>query len=132
MVSASGCLSRWRGRAGRVAVASKNIDRFIAPVTNAGQDMPSRVDPGTLETAFYAAGLRTGEDVVFDHYYVNKNPQPTGEHEVHCDGCDYLPEPQHREYLGYYSTCQEAVRAAKELYHNVDGCYHCSRECHSR
>ena len=26
-----------------------------------------------------------------DHYYVNKNAQSNGDHEVHKENCDYLP-----------------------------------------
>ena len=35
-------------------------------------------------------------------YYVNTNAQSTGEHEVHKDGCQRMPEPQNRIYLGYF------------------------------
>jgi hypothetical protein len=65
-------------------------------------------------------------------YYVNKNAQSTGEHEVHEDGCSYLPEPENRQYLGVFSNCKDAVREAKNYYDNVDGCYFCSPKCHTR
>jgi len=65
-------------------------------------------------------------------YYVNKNPQPTGEHEVHAEGCDYLPRSENRIYLGNFVDCADAVRAAREIYRNVDGCYYCIRDCHTR
>ncbi|RJP61089.1 MAG: hypothetical protein C4539_20410 [Ignavibacteriales bacterium] len=65
-------------------------------------------------------------------YYVNKNDQSTGEHEVHKDGCTYLPEEQNRKYLGVYSNCQDAIKEAKKDYYNVDGCYYCCYECHKR
>lgn len=67
-----------------------------------------------------------------DYYYVNKNAQPTGEHEVHTDKCSYLPEERNREYLGYFSTCKEAIIEANKKYSNVDGCYYCSNDCHTR
>ncbi len=65
-------------------------------------------------------------------YYVNKNAQPTGEHEVHEETCSYLPSPNNRKDLGEFSSCHGAVQRAKELYSNVDGCYYCCKPCHTR
>lgn len=66
------------------------------------------------------------------NYYVNKNAQPTGEHEVHNSSCSYLPDENNRIYLGNFTSCKDAVREAKKHYANVDGCYYCSRECHTK
>ncbi len=63
-------------------------------------------------------------------YYVNKIAQPNGDHEVHKDGC--IKMPSNRKYLGNYTNCFEAVRAAKEDYPTANGCWICSRECHTR
>ncbi len=65
-------------------------------------------------------------------YYVNKNAQDTGEHEVHASGCSYMPNPENKIYLGSFDNCHEAVKKAKEYYSNVDGCFYCSKECHTR
>lgn len=65
-------------------------------------------------------------------YYVNKNAQPTGEHEVHTSSCSYLPSAENRIYLGAFNSCAEVVREARKYYSNVDGCYHCCRYCHTR
>lgn len=65
-------------------------------------------------------------------YYVNKSAPSTGEHEVHTSDCNYIPEPENRTYLGKFDTCQDAINKAKEYYINVDGCYYCARECHTR
>jgi len=46
-------------------------------------------------------------------YYVNKNAQPTGEHEVHKDDCSFLPDSENRIYLGYFDNCKDAVNEAK-------------------
>lgn len=67
-----------------------------------------------------------------DYYYVNKNAQPTGEHEVHKSSCNHLPDTSNCIGLGYFSNCADAVKKAKEHYSNVDGCYHCCRPCHTR
>ena len=64
-------------------------------------------------------------------YYVNKNAQANGDHEVHRSGCSYMPEPENRVYLGEFSTCQAAVREARKHYRQANGCYYCSNACHT-
>ena len=70
--------------------------------------------------------------VIMDHYYVNKNAQPTGEHEVHMGSCSYLPDADNRIYLGFFLNCSDAIREAKKYFPNVDGCYYCCPNCHTR
>lgn len=65
-------------------------------------------------------------------YYVNKNAQPTGEHEVHKEGCAWMPEPQNLLRLGYFLGAKEAVRAARYYFDNVDGCYYCCNVAHTK
>lgn len=65
------------------------------------------------------------------YYYVNKNAQSTGEHEVHKEDCSDLPDSSNRIGLGYFSSCKEAVKEAKKHYDNVDGCYYCCKPCHT-
>lgn len=65
-------------------------------------------------------------------YFVNQNAQATGEHEVHSENCFWLSLVTNKLYLGDFSSCAEAVRAARKYYLNVDGCIHCCRECHRR
>ncbi|TNE36007.1 MAG: hypothetical protein EP347_12110 [Alphaproteobacteria bacterium] len=65
------------------------------------------------------------------HYYVNKNEQDNGDHEVHTDGCPHPPDPWNRHDLGYHDNCQAAVRAAKKIYPQSNGCYYCCNECHT-
>ena len=65
-------------------------------------------------------------------YCVNKNAQPTGEHEVHKEGCDWLPDPENQVDLGDHSNCHAAVEAAKRYYDNVDGCAYCCPDCNKR
>ena len=64
-------------------------------------------------------------------YYVNKNAQSNGDHEVHKSGCTYLPSTENRLYLGNFSNCHDAVREAKKHYAQSNGCYYCSYECHT-
>lgn len=67
-----------------------------------------------------------------EYYYVNKNAQPTGEHEVHTKTCKFLPDINNRIDLGFFATCLDAIREAKKHYSNVDGCYYCSPKCHKK
>ena len=64
-------------------------------------------------------------------YYVNKNAQSNGDHEVHTGDCSFLPDPQNRLYLGYFSNCHDAVRKAKKTYPQSNGCFYCSYACHT-
>lgn len=64
-------------------------------------------------------------------YYVNKQAQANGDHEVHKDGCNYMPSQSNQQFLGDFATCYEAVREAKRYYSRSNGCYFCSRECHT-
>ncbi|WP_366011178.1 hypothetical protein [Kosmotoga sp.] len=65
-------------------------------------------------------------------YYVNKNAQTTGEHEVHTEDCEHLPDTNNRIYLGRFDNCHDAIKKAKNYYDNVDGCYYCCYSCHKK
>ena len=65
-----------------------------------------------------------------DKYYVNKNAQETGEHEVHISSCSWFPNE--RIYLGEFSDCRDAIKEAKKHYNNVDGCFYCCVKCHTK
>ena len=64
-------------------------------------------------------------------YYVNKNAQSNGDHEVHKEDCLWLPDVVNRTYLGNFTNCYDAVREARKHFMKVNGCYHCSIECHT-
>jgi hypothetical protein len=66
-----------------------------------------------------------------ESYYVNKQAQSNGDHEVHVASCNFLPNLENREYLGIFSSCYEAVREAKKKYPKADGCYFCCNSCHT-
>lgn len=66
-----------------------------------------------------------------DYYYVNKNAQANGDHEVHTESCTYLPSVENRLYVGYFNSCAGAVLEAKKKYPKSNGCYYCSRACHT-
>lgn len=69
---------------------------------------------------------------MYKRFYVNPSAQPTGEHEVHAEGCYYLSLISNPIPLGSYLTCQDAVRTAKNAGFIVDGCFYCCKECHNR
>ena len=68
-------------------------------------------------------------------YYINRNQQNNGDHEVHESSCQHVPSIQNRIYLGSFYNCKEAVDEAKRIYpskkEKINGCYHCSNECHT-
>jgi hypothetical protein len=64
-------------------------------------------------------------------FYVNKNAQSNGDHEVHESGCSWMPAEKNRIYLGSFDNCHEAVEEAKKHYEQVNGCYHCSNPCNT-
>lgn len=66
-----------------------------------------------------------------DYYYVNKNAQPNGDHEVHTTNCIFLPSVNNRLLLGYLAGCSEAVSEARKIYKQSNGCLYCCRACHT-
>jgi hypothetical protein len=66
------------------------------------------------------------------HYLVNDRAQPTGEHEVHETICSHLPDSSNRRPLGWHADCHSAVRAARQIYANSDGCAFCCPACHRK
>ena len=64
-------------------------------------------------------------------YYVNKNAQDNGDHEVYRMNCQFMPEEENRIYLGNFSSCRPAVKEARGYFPQANGCYFCSRECHT-
>jgi len=66
------------------------------------------------------------------HYYVNKQAQPNGEHEVHVPRCTYVAEGEDAVHLGTFVNCKEALQAAHAYYEKVNGCAWCCQDCHSR
>ena len=63
-------------------------------------------------------------------YYVNKNKQSNGDNEVHKLGCSFFPKTNY-EYLGDYNYCSAAVVMAISKGYKANGCFYCSKECHT-
>lgn len=64
-------------------------------------------------------------------YYVNRNAQSNGDHEVHQLGCSFMPDDDNRIYLGDFNSCGPAVSEAKRHYRQSNGCYYCANACHT-
>lgn len=66
-------------------------------------------------------------------YYVNKNPQPNLDHEVHKEWCYWLSliAKEDRIDLWDFDNCKSAVTKAKTYYTYSDGCAHCCPGCHT-
>jgi hypothetical protein len=64
-------------------------------------------------------------------YYVNKNAQSNGDHEVHKQDCTYLPLLENRTHLGDFASCAPAVSEARKHYRQVNGCRFCAKPCHT-
>lgn len=64
-------------------------------------------------------------------YYVNKQAQANGDHEVHNEDCWHIPKLENCEYLGRFNNCFDAVAEAIKTYPKANGCKHCSEECHT-
>lgn len=82
-----------------------------------------------LALALAPAPAQTTAAGTADGYYVNRNAQPDGDHEVHKASCSYFPAQKNRLYLGDFRSCDAAVREARKHYPQADGCYYCAREC---
>jgi hypothetical protein len=76
--------------------------------------------------------IRKGVKRVKHVYLVNVNPDENGYHEVHRSDCKYKPKYPNGYPLTPCNNCHEALDQARRLYDKVDGCGHCSKECHER
>ena len=65
-------------------------------------------------------------------YYLNKNSQSTGEHEIHKETCYRRPDAMNEIFLGYFYNASDAKKEAKRYFDNIDGCYYCCLEIHRK
>ncbi len=67
---------------------------------------------------------------MYKHYYINDNAQSNGDHEVHAEGCRWMPDLSNRTYLGYLVSSFAAISIArlKFPYWKIDGCAYCCPE----
>lgn len=66
-----------------------------------------------------------------EEYYINKNAQSNGEHEVHTASCSCLESIENKEDLGAFFSCQSAVQEAERRGYQANGCQTCCPSCHT-
>ena len=64
-------------------------------------------------------------------YWVGRDAKPNGDHEMHVASCSRMPSAGEMLELGEFVTCYGAMSAAHTRYWQVNGCAHCSRDCHT-
>ena len=71
------------------------------------------------------------QETAIKKYYINKNAQANGDHEVHLPSCKWFPASKNRVYLGEFNNCRDAIIKGKKKYSSADGCAHCLPKCHT-
>ncbi len=68
-----------------------------------------------------------------EDFYLNKNKQANGDHEVHRSTCYWLPADINREYLGRFTSSFAAILQARAVHGawRINGCAHCCPESHT-
>ena len=62
-------------------------------------------------------------------YRVNKRTDNPGNHnEVHQEGCQHYDMVDYKA-LGQHSSCESALKEAKETYSKADCCHTCCNSC---
>lgn len=61
------------------------------------------------------------------YYYVDKNVQKNGEHQVHTSSCVFLPDSPNIIGVGSFSSSSEAVEEAKEFFSVAASCSYCCK-----
>jgi hypothetical protein len=61
-----------------------------------------------------------------EEYFVNRNSQINGKHEVHKESCFFLSIEKNRISLGLFCNAQDALKKAKEIYPAAEVCSFCT------
>ena len=70
--------------------------------------------------------LAHSENTTMLRYFVNRNAQRDGDHEVHAETCSWLMLAMRKVDLGVHASCQEAVEKARQTYPRSRECCWCS------
>ena len=65
-------------------------------------------------------------------YYVNRNSQSGGEHEIHTKGCSHPPLKKNRIPLKGTNLREWKREGKKKNISNMDGCGHCNKKYHTK
>ncbi len=63
-------------------------------------------------------------------YYVAIRPQTNDQHNVHKEGCPFLPEAARRIFLGIFQSPKDAVEEGSKYFSRSNKCLFCSKEHH--
>lgn len=65
-------------------------------------------------------------------YILNLNAQSNGDYEVHETICTWKPISNYED-LGYFPSCTDAVIEARRRHPSkrINGCFYCSKSCHT-
>lgn len=64
------------------------------------------------------------------HYYVKIEANDRGDHVVHAESCQFLPNEDGRKALGDDANCETAMKHARDEFDPVQGCQTCAPGCH--
>jgi hypothetical protein len=62
-------------------------------------------------------------------YYVKTEPNDRGDHVVHAETCQYVPNAENRKALGDAASCETAIRRAADDFDPVKGFHTCCPDC---
>jgi hypothetical protein len=91
----------------------------------AGIDGAKDMQKWELLEALSEAGETPGQGGGAKHYYVKTEANQRGEHVVHSEACQYLPNEENRKALGEAAKPETAVDRAAEQFDRVKGCATC-------
>jgi hypothetical protein len=64
-------------------------------------------------------------------YFVCRSEHENGDHVVHVDGCSSIDDSSDMIDIGMHDTCEAALREAKQLFDQCNGCFDCCRTIHA-
>lgn len=60
-------------------------------------------------------------------YFISNTPGLSGYHKIHNKDCPFLPDPDKRTFLGYFSSPQDAELSGKQYFKRTYRCLFCSK-----
>jgi hypothetical protein len=64
----------------------------------------------------------------FSRYFVSVMPRTNDYHQIHKDGCPFLPEKEKRILLGQFDSGKEALIEGKSFFRKSECCRFCLKE----
>jgi len=66
-----------------------------------------------------------------ERYYVNRDEQSNGNHEIHIETCSCIESMDNKEDLGTFYSCQSALQEALRRGYDANGCALCCPDCYT-